>query len=69
MWTPAKLITVAKDKTPPKENRDRFDLRIEPALRARIERQAARLGLSESAYIRLAVTKLLETDEATEPKK
>jgi predicted HicB family RNase H-like nuclease len=61
---------MAKDKKPPPaESRDRFDLRIEPSLRRRIERQAERLGINASAYLRLAVTLKLEADEASEPKK
>ncbi len=47
--------------------RDRVDLRVEPAWVARVERQAKRLGLTLSAYIRQATTRQLETDEASDP--
>jgi hypothetical protein len=35
----------------------------------RVERQATRLGLNISTYIRLAVTERLERDEAAEPER
>lgn len=55
------------DPPPTPEGRDRIDLRADPALIVRIQRQATRHGLSISAYIRLAVTRLLEHDEGTDP--
>lgn len=58
-----------QDQNPPSQpsTRDRVDLRADPAWVARIERQAERLGISVSAYIRLATTKQLEADEASDP--
>lgn len=56
-----------KRKTQPSEPRDRIDLRAEPEWVARIKRQADRLGISISAYIRLATTRQLEQDEKTDP--
>ena len=47
--------------------RDRLDLRIDPLIRSRIERQVSRFGLDLSAYIRLAIVQRLESDERTEP--
>ena len=53
---------------PPSEPaRDRVDLRIDPAVRERLEQQCARFGLDLSAYIRLAIVQKLEQDEATDP--
>lgn len=58
-------------RKPPRKSdeptRDRIDLRADPDWVARIERQAERHGISVSAYIRLAVTGRLESDEATDP--
>lgn len=47
-------------------SRARIDLRAEPALVARLERQADRLGISVSAYIRQTMTRQLEKDETEE---
>lgn len=61
---------VAKHRPPPPDaqpTRDRIDLRGEPAWIARVQRQANRLGISLSDYIRQAVTLRVEEDEATEP--
>lgn len=44
----------------------RFELRAEQDWLDRIERQAARFGLTAAAYIRQAATVALERDEATE---
>lgn len=54
-------------ETPIPAARDRIDLRADPAWVARVERQAERLGLGVSAYIRQATTLKLEADEATDP--
>jgi hypothetical protein len=69
----ARKPAVAKRKRPkPPEDttpaRDRIDLRADPVWVARVERQAARLGMTVSSYIRGAITRALEADEATEPK-
>lgn len=48
-------------------DRDRLELRAEPDWIGRIAVQARRLGISVSAYVRLAVTRQLETDEASQP--
>jgi predicted HicB family RNase H-like nuclease len=45
----------------------RIDMRVDEELFERLEAQASRLGLSVSAYIRLAMTERLERDEDTEP--
>jgi len=47
--------------------RDRIDLRVKPEWHARVMRQAERLGMDVSDYIRQATTLKLEQDEATEP--
>lgn len=47
-------------------DRDRLDLRAEPAWVARVRRQADRFGMSISAYIRAKTTEALERDEATD---
>ena len=61
---------VAKKRTPSADAaRDRIDLRADPAWVARIEKQAERFGLTVSAYIRQAVSRQLEQDEATDPQK
>lgn len=52
---------------PPTPARDRIDLRADPVWVARIEKQAERLGLNLSSYIRQAVTLKLEADEASDP--
>lgn len=62
-------ITVAKRPIKGRaevETRDRIDLRAEPEWVARVMRQAKRLGISASAYIRLSVTHQLERDEQSE---
>jgi hypothetical protein len=65
--------TVAKRKQPARrpadDGRDRVELRADPAWLARVQRQADRLGVSVSAYIRQATTRQLEADEATDPGK
>ena len=69
---PHQVDSVARKKPDPEpapEARDRIDLRAEPAWVARVIRQAERLGISVSAYIRAAVSRQLEKDEATEPRK
>lgn len=61
-------IVARKRADPPVDSsRDRIDLRAERAWVARAERQAARFGVSLSAYIRQAVSRQLELDEATDP--
>ena len=47
--------------------RERIDMRIEPTTRRRAEVQAERFGVSLSAYIRRALIRQIEEDEATEP--
>lgn len=59
--------TDGQSPQPPEEPRDRFDLRLDADLRARLKKQAKRKGLSMSAYARLAITTTLEADEATDP--
>jgi len=48
--------------------RERIDLRADSEWVARVQRQADRLGVSLSAYIRQATTERLEQDEATDPR-
>jgi hypothetical protein len=52
-----------------KENfdRERLELVADPKLIARASRQAERLGLSLSAYVRQAITRQVERDEADAP--
>lgn len=59
--------TVGKAKKNHIPQRDRVDMRAEPAWMARVERQAARLGISVTAYIKMATSRQLEIDEATDP--
>lgn len=54
-------------RKPSNASRDRIDLRIDPKVRERIEKQAERFGQDLSAYIRQAVIKQLEADEASDP--
>lgn len=61
------LIVAKNKKSQASEARDRIDLRAEPDWVARVTRQARRLGISASAYIRLATSERLERDEASEP--
>lgn len=56
-------LTVPDKKKPKKPARDRFDLRIDPALLARVQIQAERLGMNPSVYIRAAITRTVERDE------
>jgi hypothetical protein len=51
----------------PLPTRNRVDLRADPAWVARVERQAERLGITVTAYIKQATSRALETDEATDP--
>jgi hypothetical protein len=53
----------------PNPNRDLIQLRAEPAWIDRVNAEAERLGLSISAYVRLAVTERLERDEASHPRR
>jgi predicted HicB family RNase H-like nuclease len=66
---PRRLVvaTVAEFSVAKKETRDRIDLRIEPDLRDRLERQAERFSVAISAYIRTALVEKLERDEETDP--
>lgn len=48
--------------------RDRIDLRVDPAWLERVERQCERHGINLTNYIKLAVTQLLESHEATDPR-
>lgn len=48
-------------------DRDRIDLRADPVWIARVQRQADRLGVSFSAYVRETVTRKMENDEASDP--
>jgi hypothetical protein len=54
-----------------KENlsRGRVEFMAEPEWIARVYRQAERLGTNISSYVRQAVTRQLERDEAEEPRK
>ena len=58
-----------KKKPPVQPPRERLDLRAEPEWIERVRFQAERLGLTLSAYIRQAVTRILEQDEASAPEK
>ena len=50
-----------------KPARERLDMRFDADTRARLERQAERFGDSLSAYIRRALIRQLEADEASDP--
>ncbi len=62
-------MTPATCVEPVAKQRDRIDLRIDPKIRARIDRQAERFGLDLSDYIRQAIVEKLERDEATDPER
>jgi hypothetical protein len=51
------------------DSRDRIDLRVKPELYDRIAHQARRFGGGLSNYVREAVIRRLEADEAGEPTK
>jgi hypothetical protein len=57
---------VADDEA--EEIRDRIDLRAEPEWIGRVKRQADRLGMTISSYVRMATTRQVESDEASDPK-
>lgn len=60
---------MADNKKGPNRKADaRFELRLKQELLERVERQAERLGINATNYIRQAVTLQLEQDEATQPK-
>lgn len=44
----------------------RFEMRLSDDLADRLKAQASRLGLSDGAYIRLALVRQLERDEASD---
>lgn len=46
------------------EGRDRLEFRADPDWIARVIEQAKRLGITKTAYIKLAVSERLERDEA-----
>lgn len=61
-------ITRPNPMTPdPGQQRDRIDLRVDPDIRARIDKQSQRFNQAISAYIRQAIIERLERDEATDP--
>lgn len=60
----AEAVAKRPGKTP---ERDRFDLRIDPEIRARIERQAQRFGQKMTPYVMQAIIERLERDEASDP--
>jgi hypothetical protein len=62
--------TVREKKVPRRKtnmNRDRLEIRAEPAWIVRVARAAERFGLSLSAFIRLAVTEKVEEIERNPP--
>jgi hypothetical protein len=59
-------VLVAKKKTLP-ERKGRLELVGPQEWFARVKAQAERLGLSSTGYIKQAVTRQLESDEATDP--
>jgi predicted DNA binding CopG/RHH family protein len=67
--TPYTVDTLASNKKPKpgKPPRDRIDLRVKSSWYARVQRQADRLGMDVSTYIRHATTLKLEQDEASDP--
>lgn len=66
---PAVCHMPKKKPQPAEQPRERIDLRAEAEWVARLTAQARRRGLSVSAYIRQAVTKEIEADEATDAKR
>ncbi|WP_149113679.1 ribbon-helix-helix domain-containing protein [Limnoglobus roseus] len=56
-----------KSKKGNESSGERFGLRVDAEWLDRVNRQADRMGLSASAYIRMATTKQLEQDEANQP--
>jgi hypothetical protein len=48
---------------------ERFEMKIEPTLLARLRRQAERFSVADAAYVRLAIIEKLERDEATDTRK
>jgi hypothetical protein len=60
-------IYMARPGQPSGLSRDRIDLRADPAWVARVERQAERLGITVTAYVKQATSRALEADEATDP--
>jgi hypothetical protein len=50
-----------------KMDRDRFEVRAQPAWIARVTRAAERFGLSLSAFVRLVVTERLEELDRNPP--
>lgn len=69
----ATIETVVPRKRPdrppagPAKKQARFELRVEEDWLQRLEHQARRFGLTVAAYIRLAASRQLEVDEASEP--
>lgn len=57
----------ARPPAGPAKKQARFEIRAEQDWLDRVERQAARLGLTAAAYVRQATTRQLELDEASEP--
>lgn len=63
------LHRVAKSKSNQDDlPRDRIDMRADPEWIQRLTVQAARFGLTLSAYVRLKLTEALERDESTDPR-
>jgi hypothetical protein len=46
------------------EGNGRIDLRADPKWIARVDEQSTRLGISRTAYIKMAVSERLERDES-----
>ncbi len=46
---------------------ERFEMKIEPTLLARLRKQAGRFSVADAAYVRTAIIEKLERDETTEP--
>lgn len=49
------------------QDRERLDLRLEPAMRRRIREQAKRFGQKMTPYVKQAIIERLERDEASDP--
>ena len=63
------LMTTRKTGDDDSTLRDRIDLRVKPELYERIAHQARRFGTGMSNYVREAVIRRLEADEADEPRR
>ena len=48
-------------------DRTRFEMRVDEDFKPRVARQAKRMGIRPTQYVKVAVAKALERDEAADP--